>query len=315
MNTYFSKAECLFYQHFFLQNEIHHLHIIERKLNSGRGSHQVWNEESASSGGTYASLNSKSLREVNTDDKRLPGDGKPIFGSISNHTVSFNNSIDSQEFQEGDETYSVSLKQDNDTTKYNNNDERSRANSTNSFDNTSQDGIWKVVSDLDTKPTANFSEQEKHNSLANFHSVSEIASSTKPPLPNSDGRISFLSAQQKRYIEKMIQRGIDAGKDIDKKTITSLSEEIKLLSNKLHEKEVILSTMSSAPLQTSESDNKNEMVLKLRREIQRLQTSLDKIKNSKQHYSTYQAHLLYSFLFGGAIILVISSIASSLFGL
>lgn len=160
----------------------------------------------------------------------------------------------------------------------------------------------------------------------NIHTSGSVADGMQAPDDSHDSQqkqIAALSLKQKRYIDKMIQRGIDAGKDIDKKTIKSLSEEIELLTARLKEIDAItdMSTSSSdvVPM-TPGSDKKSSIKSKKHKDMQKdgLEQDEQKLKslsfsfrNSKkdmqQPYSVYQIQLLYSFLFGGVVVLILSS--------
>lgn len=149
-------------------------------------------------------------------------------------------------------------------------------------------------------------------SIAHPLSVPEKPFQQEQPSSSSSNSLHAIapSLKQRRYIDKMIQRGIDSGKDIDKKTIKSLSEEIELLTQDLKEKEVIIASSSASttsaasaastvpggpPLASTAGVQPAVHTAKVKRETQ-LHSS-----------SSYQIHLLYSFLLGGMVVLIVST--------
>jgi hypothetical protein len=253
-------------------------------------------------GGTpFASLNEKSLRVAGGTE----GKSTPLADTVLNHKVSFETPVMDAAASSCDQ-------------------------SRNSFDYVSEDGIWKSVN----------VDGESVSSGALIHAVEQ----GKPPLsfssnaargqdqhqiPSDNQQLGNLnSMQQRKYIEKMIQKGIDAGKEIDKKTIQSLSEEVSSLTLLLKEQgnTRVQSSALSRPLEkdsgsvTVEDESskfyrskKSETELEL--EVMKLRAKVEKMSGSQRPYSTYQLQLLYSFIFGGIMILVFSTFVSWMRGI
>jgi hypothetical protein len=253
-------------------------------------------------GGTpFASLNEKSLRVAGGTE----GKSTPLADTVLNHKVSFETPVMDAAASSCDQ-------------------------SRNSFDYVSEDGIWKSVN----------VDGESVSSGALIHAVEQ----GKPPLsfssnaargqdqhqiPSDNQQLGNLnSMQQRKYIEKMIQKGIDAGKEIDKKTIQSLSEEVSSLTLLLKEQgnARVQSSALSRPLEkdsgsvTVEDESskfyrskKSETELEL--EVMKLRAKVEKMSGSQRPYSTYQLQLLYSFIFGGIMILVFSTFVSWMRGI
>jgi hypothetical protein len=253
-------------------------------------------------GGTpFASLNEKSLRVAGGTE----GKSTQLADTVLNHKVSFETPVMDAAASSCDQ-------------------------SRNSFDYVSEDGIWKSVN----------VDGESVSSGALIHAVEQ----GKPPLsfssnaargqdqhqiPSDNQQLGNLnSMQQRKYIEKMIQKGIDAGKEIDKKTIQSLSEEVSSLTLLLKEQgnARVQSSALSRPLEkdsgsvTVEDESskfyrskKSETELEL--EVMKLRAKVEKMSGSQRPYSTYQLQLLYSFIFGGIMILVFSTFVSWMRGI
>lgn len=195
---------------------------------------------------------------------------------------------------------------------------------------------------------------EGHTSFTslNEEALKGVSSATGGVVPSSSTQQSVqpaavqstsLSPQQKKHIDFMIRRGIEAGKIIDKKTIQSLSEEIMSLSQQLslqseERKRLSSSSLSSAVSPTDvtgrivdERDSKRPNGTRSRgnalkrdgnkvREddthdivgIRRHATTVHRVDGTDE-YATYQIHLLYSFLCGGVMVFILSAVLSWLY--
>jgi hypothetical protein len=179
-----------------------------------------------------------------------------------------------------------------------------------------------------------------------------------PAAPHPTANPTAPSWQQQKHIEAMIQREVEAAKDIDKKTIKCLSEEIRKLTNILKERDVMIASRAGAgagtgppqhdptpvrhyattPVSSSRGGTETEELVHIsplsgkeaRTPLSSSSSSLagegggdsknrkisasalsQKRKGSESKLSSaYQRHLLYSFLFGGIVVLIVSTCVS-----
>jgi hypothetical protein len=192
-------------------------------------------------------------------------------------------------------------------------------------------GMRSSPSSSRVESSADRSKHPSHNLTSNEHSKPSLHVSEQSAQHQTETNVNVApTLQQKRHIERMIQRGIDAGKDIDKKTIKSLSEEIQLLTDSIKEKDaaIVASAIpyTPAPLEdvtllpasdrqkltkSIEHQHKTDM---MQREVQQLKSALEKVRDTQKPHSAYQIHLLYSFLLGGIAVLIFSTFITWMYG-
>ena len=275
---------------------------MTERVSPGRGGHHhhsspaSMREGGAAGGGQYAALSERALQAVNSGgggEPRLAGEPAPLGDAVVNHTVSFSSPSGTATGQRSEgEAHHLS----------------SAENEHVSNDPSSSSRHDSLTSDAPDKPPSDVREPGK--------------STQQQHTPAGANNANIV--QQKRHMEKMIQRGIDAGKDIDKKTIKSLSEEIKLLTKSLQEKDAFISSsLSSSSVAASsleESLSPPSGRLQQQQQQQHTESTSGQLSSAGPQQqllklnSTHQIHLLYSFLFGGVVVLVCSTFITWLYG-